>query len=140
MRLFREHPAVTPGSPPFGDHHGHHLYHVNHAADAAWRAGDHEDARPLMWKVIDWPVARDVAQYEFTIRDCLEPLLIEALEKDDARELERLMLVLEARFTAVEKKPWLAHDVAERLHAYALTRCAPETVRRLDDLRKKPEG
>ena len=151
-RLVREHPDVTQGSRPIGtpgEFHGHTYYHSGQAASALWRAGEREAARPLLWALIAWPVARDARLYDFCLGDSLASLMLEAVEQGDPAELSRLLLELQSRFGDIGREvsgkqlasgtvlTVLPDAVCDRLLTFGAERCAPAALAVLVELHAK---
>lgn len=101
--------------------HGKHLYCSSDAATAAWRAGDHDLARPLLHAVATWPVDRDVHLYEFAVQGAAQLLLLDAITRADHADVARWLRHLHDRLPQVGRPATVDRETATATLAYIAT-------------------
>lgn len=105
-RLYEEKPdtSVMKGEDddkPDIHFHGSKYYCLFFIARVLWEGLDrYEEARPILWKLIDWDKPEDVDLYNWTT-SCLLFLLFESIEKNDQKEFSRLLQYSERKYLEI---------------------------------------
>lgn len=75
------------------------FYNLCRVASVLWRdLKRFEEARPLLWQVINWPSVKDAAVYSYNISNAIQYLLLEAADKRDEPEFIRLTELMISKF------------------------------------------
>ncbi len=98
LRLYNEKPdvAVDEKGEKF---YGFKFYYLCRVANVLWRdLGRVEEARPLLWQIINWPSVKDAELYSYNTSSAIQFLLLEAVEKRNEAEFIRLTELMISKF------------------------------------------
>jgi hypothetical protein len=102
QRLYNEKPDVhSEGGKAY---YGFKFYYLCRISNVLWRdLGRFEEARPLLWQIINWPSVKDAALYSYNISNAIQFLMLEAVEKRDEAEFIRLTELMIQKFEVLNK-------------------------------------
>lgn len=108
LRLYNEKPDVyqveRDGVPTGKEYYGFKFYYLCRLSNVLWQdLKRFEEARPLLWQVINWPNVRDAELYSYNISNAIELLMLESIEKRDEAEFIKLTGLLIEKFGEINK-------------------------------------
>ncbi|MGN7722178.1 hypothetical protein [Chitinophaga sp. 22620] len=104
QRLYNEKPDVRVEERTGRQYYGFKFYYLCRVASVLWRdLGRFEEARPLLWQVINWPSVKDAELYSYNTSNAIEFLLLEAVGKRDEAEFIRLTGLMVSKFGEINE-------------------------------------
>lgn len=102
QRLYNEKPDVH--STAVKEFYGFKFYYLCRISNVLWRdLGRFEEARPLLWQIINWPSVKDAELYSYNISSAIQLLMLEAVEKRDEAEFIRLTELMISKFAELNQ-------------------------------------
>lgn len=102
QRLYNEKPDVY--STAVKEFYGFKFYYLCRISNVLWRdLGRFEEARPLLWQIINWPSVKDAELYSYNISSAIQLLMLEAVEKRDEAEFIRLTELMISKFAELNQ-------------------------------------
>ncbi len=90
-RLYKERPDTYQDERSGETYYAFNFYYLCRMANVLWRdLKKHEEARPLLWQIINWPHVKDAELYPYNISNAIQWLMLEAVEQRNAPEFGKL--------------------------------------------------
>ncbi|WP_343307580.1 hypothetical protein AAHN97_10625 [Chitinophaga niabensis] len=102
LRLYNEKPDVY--STGVKEFYGFKFYYLCRISNVLWRdLKRFEEARPLLWQIINWPSVKDAELYSYNISNAVQLLILEAVDKRDEIEFARLTELMISKFGEINQ-------------------------------------
>lgn len=108
LRLYNEKPDVHQeernGVLAGKEYYGFKFYYLCRLSNVLWEdLRRFEEARPLLWQVINWPNVKDAELYSYNISTAIQYLMLESIEKRDEAEFVRLTELMIEKFGEINQ-------------------------------------
>eukprot|EP01133_Synstelium_polycarpum_P012569 gene12569-14749_t len=106
QRLYQEkpdtHKVIRDGIQIGKEYYGFKFYYLCRMADVLWQdLKKFEQARPMLWEIINWPEIKDAELYTYNQFSAGEKLLLEAVAQQNKAEFIRLTELMILKFKAI---------------------------------------
>ncbi|RPE08914.1 hypothetical protein EGT74_18015 [Chitinophaga lutea] len=104
QRLYDEKPDTSLNERTGELYYGFKFYYLCRISNVLWRdLKKFEEARPLLWQVINWPSVKDAELYSYNISNAIQLLMLEAIEQNNAPEFVRLTELMISKFGEINQ-------------------------------------